>query len=359
MSETAILVGLGPLDELRELAVAAGACVVAEFVQRRAQPDAAYFIGKGKVEEVREEVLFRRADLVVFDEELSPSQTRNLERLLDTKVIDRTGLILDIFSSRALSREGKLQVELAQLNYRLSRLAGRGDLLSRLGGGIGTRGPGETQLEVDRRRIRNRIARLKREIDEVRKHRRLHRSQRRRSGLPTVSLVGYTNAGKSTLFQALSGQQTVVSGRVFATLDPIVRRIRIGSKADVLVSDTVGFIKKLPLELVMAFRATLEEVSGSDLILHVIDVSDSDYMERIDAVEEVLVDIGCREHPQLRVYNKCDLVEGGVGLHADGVVVSALSGEGIGELKRRILESISGQSDRDRTLGVRHHSIVE
>ena len=340
MSETAILVGLESLDELRELTTAAGGRVVAEFVQHRDQPDARYFVGKGKASEVRDEVLLVQADLVVFDEELSASQVRNLERLLETKVIDRTGLILDIFSRRAQTREGKLQVELAQLSYRISHLAGRGELLSRLGGGIGTRGPGETQLEVDRRRLRSRMSKLSRDIEQVRKHRQLHRSQRKRSHMPTVSLVGYTNAGKSTLFERLSGQDTLVSNQVFATLDPIVRRIRLGAGTEVLVSDTVGFIRKLPHQLVTAFRATLEEVTASDLILHVIDASDPDHPDKIRAVDEVLTDLACQTHPQIRVYNKCDNIDHKPELGSHDIAISALLGEGIGKLKGRILEAI-------------------
>jgi GTP-binding protein HflX len=328
---------------LRELATAAGAQVVGEVIQHRDRPDRALFIGKGKAEELRDDVLALEADVVIFDDELSPSQMRNLERLLESKVVDRTGLILDIFSRRARTREGKLQVELAQLNYRLSRLAGAGDWLSRLGGGIGTRGPGETKLEVDRRRIRDRIARLRRDTEQVRKHRQLHRERRKRSRLPMVSLVGYTNAGKSTLFVRLSGEDTLVSRQVFATLDPLVRRVRLGAKAEALISDTVGFIRKLPHDLVDAFRATLEEVVASDLILHVVDVSEPDYEERIRVVEEVLRDLGCGEHPQLRVYNKVDQAD-----HVPdpgSVAVSALTGAGIADLKERIQERLQPVRD--------------
>ena len=340
--EQAILVGIEePLDELRELAKAAGARVLDEVVQHRDRPDPALFIGKGKASELKDEVLVRGADLVIFDEELSPSQMRNLERLLETKVVDRTGLILDIFSRRAQTREGMLQVELAQLNYHLSRLAGGVDWMSRPGGGIGTRGPGETKLEVDRRRIRTRIGRLKRETEQVRKHRQLHRRSRQRSQLSTVSLVGYTNAGKSTLFVRLSGEETLVSQKVFATLDPLVRRVHLGPGAEILVSDTVGFIRKLPHDLVDAFRATLEEVVASDLILHVVDVSEPDYEDRIRVVDEVLGDLGCVEHPQLRVYNKTDQAETVPEPGPDGVLVAALTGEGIRELKDQILERLS------------------
>ena len=340
--ENAILVGLvDPLDELRELATAAGARVVGEVVQHRDRPDRALFIGKGKAEELRDEVVVLEADLVVFDDELSPGQTRNLERLLETKIIDRTGLILDIFSRRAHTREGKLQVELAQLNYRLSRLAGGVDWLSRLGGGIGTRGPGETKLEVDRRRVRRRIAKLRKEAEGVRKHRELHRSRRKRSQWPTVSLVGYTNAGKSTLFVRLSGEDTLVSKRVFATLDPLVRRVEFGTGKNVLVSDTVGFIRKLPHDLIDAFRGTLEEVVASDLILHVVDVSDPNFAERIDIVAEVLRDLGCEGHVQLLVYNKVDRADAIPDTRHDGIAVSALTGQGIAELKDRIQELLS------------------
>ena len=339
--ENAILVGFQSLDELRELAEAAGGRVVKEVVQHRTKPDASFFIGKGKAHELRDDVLAEDADLVIFDDGLSPAQMRNLEGLLEVKVIDRTGLILDIFARRAKTREGKLQVELAQLNYNISHLAGRSDWLSRLGGGIGTRGPGETQLEVDRRRIRQRIARLKREIDQIRKHRQLHRSRRRRSNQQVVSLVGYTNAGKSTLFRRLSGEDTLVSGRVFSTLDTVVRRIRLGGKNTLLVSDTVGFIRKLPHELVTAFRATLEEVVESDLILHVVDVSDPEYTDKMSAVLDVLREIGCVDQTLLTVYNKSDLVEIPP-IPAEGeVLLSALKGEGIDHLKEMLLEAVN------------------
>ncbi len=338
--ENAILVGFQSLVELRELAEAAGGHVVKEVVQHRTKPDASFFIGKGKAHELRDDVLAHDADLVIFDDALSPAQMRNLEELLEVKVVDRTGLILDIFARRAKTREGKLQVELAQLNYHLSHLAGRNDWLSRLGGGIGTRGPGETQLEVDRRRVRERIARLKRDIDQVRKHRQLHRSRRRRSNQQVVSLVGYTNAGKSTLFRRLSGEDTLVSGRVFSTLDTVVRRVRLGGKTNLLVSDTVGFIRKLPHELVTAFRATLEEVVESDLILHVVDASDPDYPEKMGAVTDVLRDIGCGDQALLTVYNKSDLAAFPPVPGEGAVLVSALNGEGIDRLKELLLEEV-------------------
>src|SRR5215470_13611333 len=245
--ENAILVGTHALDELRELAASAGARIIAEVIQRRDSPNPATFIGKGKVDELREQVLLEGIDLVIFDDELSASQAKNLEEALDTKVVDRTGLILDIFARRARTKEGKLQVELAQLEYRLTRLTGHREYLSRLGGGIGTRGPGETKLEMDRRQIRHRISTLKREIEQIRKHRQLHRERRRRDRLPLVSLVGYTNAGKSTLFRELSKENTLVSSRLFSTLDTLIRRIQLGQNfsISILISDTVGFIRKL------------------------------------------------------------------------------------------------------------------
>src|SRR6516165_7518072 len=306
--ENAILVGSHALDELRELAVSAGARIIDEVIQRRDRPDPATYIGKGKVEELREEVLVEGVDVVIFDDELSPSQSKNLEEALETKVVDRTGLILDIFARRARTKEGKLQVELAQLEYRLTRLAGHREYLSRLGGGIGTRGPGETKLETDRRQIRHRTATLRREIEQIRKHRQLHRERRRRDQLPLVSLVGYTNAGKSTLFRALSKENTLVSSRLFSTLDTLIRRIQLRQNLPILVSDTVGFIRKLPHQLVSAFKATLEEVVEADLILHVIDASDPDREEKREVVLKVLEEIGAENHRMLTVFNKIDLI---------------------------------------------------
>ena len=338
--ESAILVGTHSLDELRELAVTAGARIIDEVIQRRDRPDAATFIGKGKVEELREQVLLEGVDVVIFDDELSPGQAKNLEEALDIKVVDRTGLILDIFGRRARTREGKLQVELAQLEYRLTRLAGHRDYLSRLGGGIGTRGPGETKLEMDRRQIRHRIGTLKIDIEQIRKHRQLHRERRRRDRLPLVSLVGYTNAGKSTLFRALSKENTLVSRRLFSTLDTLIRRIQLGQNFSILISDTVGFIRKLPHQLVSAFRATLEEVVEADLILHVIDVSDPAHEEKREVVLKVLEEIGAGNHPMLTVYNKIDLVPE-LRSSCDGIFVSAVSGEGLHDLVEKISQEVS------------------
>jgi len=346
--ESAILVGYKELnDELRELASSVGARIVGEVIQHRQRPDPATYIGKGKVEELREAVLVEGVDVVIFDDELSPSQARNLEEALETKVLDRTGLILDIFARRAHTKEGKLQVELAQLNYALTRLAGRSKYLSRLGGGIGTRGPGETKLETDRRQIRHRISALGREIEHIRKHRQLHRERRRKDRLPLVSLVGYTNAGKSTLFSSLSKEDTLVSDRLFSTLDTLIRRIQLGGNYPVLISDTVGFIRKLPHQLVTAFRATLEEVAESDLILHVMDVSDPDREEKRQVVLDVLREIGAGDHPRLTVYNKVDLlgpesnrrVRGA--MRSNELMVSAVTGEGLDKLVEEIVQEMA------------------
>src|SRR2546426_7318367 len=325
--ESAILVGTHALDELRELATSAGARIIDEVIQRRDRPDPATYIGKGKVEELREQVLLEGVDVVIFDDELSPSQARNLEEVLETKVVDRTGLILDIFGRRARTKEGKLQVELAQLSYRLTRLTGYREYLSRLGGGIGTRGPGETKLEMDRRQIRHRISTLKRDIENIRKHRQLHREHRRRDQLPLVSLVGYTNAGKSTLFRALSKEDTLISSRLFSTLDTLIRRIQLSRNFPILISDTVGFIRKLPHQLVSAFRATLEEVVEADLILHVIDASDPDREEKQQTVLDVLKDIGAAGHPLLTVYNKADLLSAETEPVETAIFVSAADDE--------------------------------
>src|SRR5438046_6455860 len=337
--ESAILVGTHALAALRELAVSAGARIIDEVIQHRDRPDPATFIGKGKVEELHEEVVVEGVDVVIFDHELSPGQAKNLEEALDTKVVDRTALILDIFARRARSKEGKLQVELAQLEYRLTRLAGYRDYLSRLGGGIGTRGPGETKLEMDRRQIRHRISTLKREIEQIRKQRQLHREHRRREHLPLVSLVGYTNAGKSTLFRALSREDTLVSSRLFSTLDTLIRRIQLGKQLPILISDTVGFIRRLPHQLVSAFRATLEEVVQADLIVHVIDVSDPDRDEKEQVVLGVLQDIGAGGARTVTVYNKADLLDAGA--PAAGLLVSAVTGEGLDRLLDEIVHNVS------------------
>ena len=298
------------LAELSVLAASAGAVVAAQVLQVRGAPDAATLIGSGKVTELEGLIRLHSATLAIFDIELSPTQLRNLERYLDCRVIDRTQLILDIFARRARTREGQLQVELAQLNYLLPRLAGRGTAMSRLGGGIGTRGPGETQLETDRRKISRRIKTLEQNLESVRGGRRIQRRQRQSVPLATVALAGYTNAGKSTLFNRLTGAQVTADSRMFATLDPTVRHITLPSRRRVLLSDTVGFIRNLPTTLVKAFRATLEEVVEAKLILHVLDASSPDAAEQTAHVQKVLVEIGVAETPQLLVLNKIDLLPG-------------------------------------------------
>jgi GTP-binding protein HflX len=326
------------LEELGLLARSAGATVVGRLVQERKRRDAATLIGRGKVEDVARASDASGADLVLFDDELSPAQQRNIERGVGRKTLDRTQLILDIFARRARSREGRLQVELAQLDYLLPRLTGRGVLLSRLGGGIGTRGPGETKLETDRRRIRQRIQAVRREIDKVRRERRTRREARRRSDTPVVALVGYTNAGKSTLFTALTREEAGASEQLFHTLDPLVRKASLGAARDVLLVDTVGFIQKLPHALVAAFRATLEELGAADLLLHVMDASSEDLPEKEAAVEKVLDEVGAARRPRIVVLNKSDQLADAraVALRAarpEAVLVSARTGEGLDVLR--------------------------
>ncbi|MBI1875441.1 MAG: GTPase HflX [Acidobacteria bacterium] len=317
------------LDELAGLAGAAGAAVVLRVLQERAKPDPATFVGSGKIAQLAVSCDEVGADLVIFNNELTPAQLRHVEAALDRKTLDRTQLILDIFARRARTREGQWQVELAQLRYLLPRLVGAGAALSRLGGGIGTRGPGETKLETDRRRIRQRIGAVARAIDQVRSRRSQLRDRRHRAAVPTVALVGYTNAGKTTLFNALTGQQADASNAMFVTLDPLVRRVRLPDNRELLVSDTVGFIDRLPHTLVAAFRATLEEVKGADLLLHVVDASSPEVGRQMKAVTRVLVEVEAADVPVLEVFNKCDLVSADeLGrlerAHPDAVFISAI-----------------------------------
>src|SRR5690349_12312431 len=341
------------LDELAGLAAAAGAETVLRVQQERSKPDAATFLGSGKVQMLAAACAEARVDVVIFDNELSPAQLRNLEEALGRAVVDRTQLILDIFARRARTREGKLQVELAQLKYLMPRLVGSSAALSRLGGGIGTRGPGETKLETDRRRIRHRISVISKDIDVVRQRRTQLRERRQKAAVPTVALVGYTNAGKTTLFNSLTGGDAVASNALFVTLDPLVRKVRLPDRRELLVSDTVGFIDRLPHSLVAAFRATLEEVVQADLLLHVIDASDADRARHVDAVERVLAEIDAHEVPRLRVYNKVDRLSGDeqAGLEAaePGVVcLSASTGQGVDTLEREIARHLALETERVR-----------
>ena len=342
--ERAAIVGLqlGPsrrtavessLDELAGLVDAAGATVAYRAIQERPKPDPALFVGSGKAEILARALEEAEVDLVVVNHELTPGQLRNLERVLDCRVLDRTQLILDIFAARARTREGQLQVELAQLRYLLPRLAGSASSMSRLGAGIGTRGPGEMKLETDRRRIRQRIGRLERDIELVRRRRSQLRDRRRQRAAPTVALIGYTNAGKSSLFNAMTGGEAESSNALFVTLDPLVRSLKLPDRRTVLLSDTVGFIDRLPHTLVAAFRATLEEVTSADLLVHVVDLGHGERASRMAAVDRVLAEVGAADRPAQLVFNKSDLVDATTleRLRAEypgAVFTSALSGSG-------------------------------
>lgn len=331
------------LAELKGLAKTAGASVVMEIIQHRHSINPKYFIGEGKVSELilqKEEI---GADLIVFDHTLSAVQKKNLEDRIQGKIIDRTQLILDIFAQRARSKEGKLQVELAQLNYLLPRLLGKGTTLSRLGGGIGTRGPGEKKLEEDRRRIQDRIALIKKELQKIQKRRARQRKTRKKGAVPIAALVGYTNAGKSTLFNQLSQEKMLVSPQLFATLDPVIRRVTFQDGAYFLISDTVGFIRRLPAELFTAFRATLEEVGEADCICHIIDITNTNLETRIDAVEQVLEDLNISDIPIIKIFNKIDklpkydnLLKKNKNPHSRILYLSAKSGEGLFDLKNKL-----------------------
>ncbi len=345
--ERAILVGLesdAPYDtlaELGELAATAGALVVGRATQRKRDIDNATYIGSGKAEELSLTASALEADLLIFDDELSPVQTRNLETITGVRVIDRTALILDIFARHAQSREGKLQVELAQLKYELPRIFGQGKDLSRQGSGTIARGPGETKLESDKRRIRRRIYELGEELKTVEKQRGLRRERRQKEAVARIALVGYTNAGKSTLLNALTGAGVLAEDKLFATLDPVVRQVALPNGSQALLSDTVGFINKLPHELVTAFHSTLEEVRQADLILHVADVSASYYPSQMQVVEEVLASLGAGDIPCIRVYNKADQAQGP--LPQDGVVISALQGTGLEALLQAVEQALSAR----------------
>jgi GTP-binding protein HflX len=333
------------LEELRRLTDTAGAEVLDALVQRRDRPDPATYLGKGKAQEVRDVVRATGADTVIVDEELSPGQLRNLEELFGCKVLDRTALILDIFAQHAHSAEGKLQVELAQLRYFLPRLRGWGESMSRLGGGIGTRGPGETKLEVDRRRINKRIAKLKDNIEALRKTRATKRQERVRHRVPSVALVGYTNAGKSTLLNRLTHAGVLVENRLFSTLDPTTRRLDLPDGRTCVLTDTVGFVRKLPHTLVEAFKSTLEEAVRADLLVHLVDGSGSDPGLQHAAVREVLAEIGAAEVPELLVVNKIDMLEEMTRarlrrLFPEAELISSIDGTGIESLLFRLTEVV-------------------
>ena len=337
------------LAELEYLANTAGAQVVGNVTQRANRLGSTY-VGSGKVDEIRDMMAELEADVVIFDDELTPSQQRNLENALNSKVIDRTALILDVFGQHASTHEGKLQVELAQHEYLLPRLAGQWSHLERLGGGIGTRGPGETQIETDRRLVRNRLQKIKSELDGVRKRRNIHMERRKKSTIPIATLVGYTNAGKSTLFNALSDSKVTAANQLFSTLDPVTRRIRLPSGAPLLLSDTVGFIQKLSPSVVAAFRATLEELNESDILLHVIHVTHPKAQEQTLVVQKTLEELGLEDRPRLLVMNKMDLMSVQDSERADDVDSAVPSGRPIHEVSSGILVSAAKGWNLDHLL---------
>jgi GTPase len=362
--ETAILVGCYldnrdeertrlSMEELHELANTAGVEVLDVITQNRDRVDSAWYLGTGKIDEIAQRAEELAVDVIIFNDELSPSQTRNLDKVFDCKVIDRTQLILDIFAGRAQSREGKIQVELAQYNYLLPRLAGQGKQLSRLGGGIGTRGPGETKLESDRRHIRKRISELKQQLEDTVRTRQLHRERRKKNNVFQIALVGYTNAGKSTILNKLTNANTLQEDKLFATLDPTTRQLELPSGQDVLLTDTVGFIQDLPTSLVAAFRSTLEGVKEADLILHVVDSHHPDFQVHMEVVDKILRELKAEEIPQLVVFNKADmLTEGSYLPRADeSILISAMRENDLKQLLTRI-ESFALQSFNEMKLRV-------
>ena len=341
--EKAILMGIESresLEELQRLAETAGAEVCGIFLQKRDKPDSALYIGRGRAEELARDCQALEADLCIFDEELTGMQARNLEEILRVKVIDRTTLILDIFAQRASSAEGKLQVELAQLQYRSARLIGLGTVMSRLAGGIGTRGPGESQLEMSRRRIRERMTELRRRLEELEKQRAIRRKNRERNEVPVVALVGYTNAGKSTLLNALTGADVYVQDQLFATLDAVSRRMETAEKTPYLLTDTVGFIRKLPHTLISAFRSTLEEAVLADVLVIVSDGASPEMAAQHDTVEQVLEELGATEQKRIEVINKCDVKDPEPNEIRGGILISARTGEGLEQLKDAIAAAL-------------------
>ena len=362
-TESCVLVGLvqagqdkwvinDHLKELGELAQTAGAEVSEVFIQERSAPDPAYFIGKGKVQEIALYIEMNEVDIVIFDDELSPAQTRNLEKMLEIKVIDRAALILDMFAAHARTSEARIQVELAQLNYLLPRLTGHWKHLSRQVGGIGTKGPGETQLETDRRLVRTRIAGLKRRLLKIEKQTKTQRQKR--GDIFRAALIGYTNAGKSTLMNAVTKSDVLVEDKLFATLDTTIRKLTLGSENHILLSDTVGFIRKLPTHLVASFRSTLAEAIEADLLIHVVDATQENYRENIEVVSYILNDLGVEKKPQLLIFNKVDLIKTDAKLnelhhrYPDALFISAKRHIGISGLRKRIDEIISRQYEVSR-----------
>lgn len=356
VKEKVILVGVSTddhddteksLDELEELASTAGAVTVGRVVQNLSQIHPVTYVGKGKLDEIKDLLWETEATGIICDDELSPIQLGNMEDALNTKIMDRTLIILDIFANRASTNEGKIQVELAQLKYRQSRLVGLGKSLSRLGGGIGTRGPGEKKLEMDRRLIKGRIAQLNRELKDVKRHREVTREQRSRNQVPVIAIVGYTNAGKSTLLNTLTGADVLEEDKLFATLDPTTRNLKLPSKQEVLLTDTVGFIRKLPHHLIEAFKSTLEEAKYADIILHVVDASNPQMDEQMYIVYETLMNLEVKNKPVITAFNKQDKVDGEVILRdfkADYVVnISAKTGEGLENLQNVIEEVLREQ----------------
>jgi GTP-binding protein HflX len=364
------------LDELAGLAQAAGADVVLRVLQERPKPDPSTFLGSGKIQLLAVSAADTAVDVVIFDNELTPAQLGQIAEKVGLRIVDRTQLILDIFARRARTREGKLQVELAQLKYLLPRLVGSSAALSRLGGGIGTRGPGETKLETDRRRIRTRIHVISEDIEQVRKRRTRVRERRHKASVPTVALVGYTNAGKTTLFNALTRAEAETSDALFVTLDPLIRQVRLPDSRELLVSDTVGFIDRLPHALVAAFRATLEETADADLVLHVIDAAAPDRDRRMNAVRQVLEEVGALDVPMLEVYNKCDALTPDERRRLQdqdpsALGISALTGQGMDELLETITSRLAldvvrvtltfdpdSPGDRERIARVYRHARV-
>lgn len=348
--EVAVLVGIDTglydaevsLDELEELARTAGAVVAAKIIQKRDKPDTATYVGSGRLEEIKDFTEANDVDLLIFDGELTPSQQRNIEDETDVRVIDRTTLILDIFAARARSNEGKIQVELAQLKYSLPRLGGKGTQMSRLGGGIGTRGPGESKLESDRRHIRRRIQSLQEELVQIAKRRENLRTRREKDGVETVAIVGYTNAGKSTLMNTLTNAGVLAENKLFATLDPTSRALTLPDGRTVMLIDTVGLVRRLPHQLVDAFRSTLEEAANATVILNICDASDEHCTEHLNVTMNLLAALGCADKPIISVLNKCDLCGGSFVLPAQGefVMISAKTGEGLGNLLAKIQLSL-------------------